>query len=418
MFLHAGAVLDSGWIEETTQFIERVSASGRPRAGIFRYARSPYAETSLRDAFKYLARMLAGPIGRTGPADRPRPLRAARRLRAGWPPLRGAAAAATGPLLAHPAAQPDHRRLTARGLANYLILSNNLLMKSSASSDGALDGQIATVRGFSGFYTRKPGIIEPKLLDSPFTLQEARIIYEIAQLENCTATDLVRSLGLDAGFLSRTLAALQRRQIVARKPSKIDRRANELVLTAKGRAAFAELENRSRREVAALLDELDDDGRARVVGAMAAIEQTLEPPAQKPAGFLLRSHRPGDIGWVVSRHGAVYAQEYGWDISFEALVAEIGAQFFRNFDASREHCWIAEVGGEPVGSIFLVRGSDEVAKIACCWWRKSARARRRPHAGRAMHPFCQRRRLRLDHAWTQSILVAARGIYARAGFEW
>src|ERR1700722_1897356 len=200
-------------------------------------------------------------------------------------------------------------------------------MKSNISPDPVLEVQIAAVRGFSRFYTRKLGIIEPKLLDSPWTLQEARIIYEIAQRESCTATDLVRSLGLDAGFLSRTLAALARRQIVARKPSKTDRRANELVLTAKGRAAFAELDDRSRREVAALLGGLDEEGRARVVGAMTAIEQALQPPAEKPAGFLLRSHRPGDIGWVVSRHGALYAQEYGWDISFEALAAEIGAQF-------------------------------------------------------------------------------------------
>src|SRR5580698_2080436 len=236
-------------------------------------------------------------------------------------------------------------------------------MKSTSSPDPVLDGQIAAVRGFSRFYTHILGIIEPKLLDSPFTLQEARIIYEIAQLENCTATDLVRSLGLDAGFLSRTLAALQRRQIVARKPSKTDRRASELVLTAKGRAAFAELDNRSRSEVAALLGGLEQDERARVVGAMTAIEQTLQPPAQRPAGFLLRSHRPGDIGWVVSRHGAIYAQEYGWDISFEALAAEITAQFIRSYDPAREHCWIAEIGGEPVGSVMLVKASDKVAKL-------------------------------------------------------
>jgi DNA-binding MarR family transcriptional regulator/predicted GNAT family N-acyltransferase len=291
-------------------------------------------------------------------------------------------------------------------------------MKSNRLPDPELEGQIAAVRGFSRFYTHKLGIIEPKLLDSPFTLQEARIIYEIAQQENCTATDLVRALGLDAGFLSRTLAALQRRQIVARKPSKTDRRANELVLTAKGRAAFAELENRSRREVAALLGGLDDDGRARVVGAMTAIEQALQPPAQKPAGFLLRSHRPGDIGWVVSRHGAIYAQEYGWDISFEALVAEITAQFLRNFDAKREHCWIAEVGGEPVGSIFLVRGSDEVAKIRLLLVEKKARGL---GVGRALVEQCIRFAKDSGYSsitlWTQSILVAARGIYVRAGFE-
>ena len=291
-------------------------------------------------------------------------------------------------------------------------------MKSNSSPDPALEGQIATVRGFSRFYTSKLGIIEPKLLDSPWSLQEARIIYEIAQHESCTATNLVRSLGLDAGFLSRTLAALQRRQIVARKPSKADRRANELVLTAKGRAAFVELDNRSRSEVAALLRGLDDDGRARVVGAMTAIEQALQPPAQKPTGFLLRSHRPGDIGWVVSRHGAIYAQEYGWDISFEALVAEITAQFLRGFDARREHCWIAEANGEPVGSIFLVRGSDEIAKLRLLLVDKKARGL---GVGRALVEQCIRFARESGYSsitlWTQSILLDARGIYARAGFE-
>jgi DNA-binding MarR family transcriptional regulator len=152
-------------------------------------------------------------------------------------------------------------------------------MKSNRAAS-VLESQIAAVRGFSRFYTSKLGILEPKLLDSPWTLQEARIIYEIAQQPGCTATDLVGALGLDAGYLSRTLQALQRRQIVARKPSKVDGRASEIALTAKGRAAFAELDSRSRREVAALLGELEEAERAAVVGAMTVIEQTLEPPAQ------------------------------------------------------------------------------------------------------------------------------------------
>src|SRR5579872_7333282 len=163
-------------------------------------------------------------------------------------------------------------------------------MKSSISPE--FERQIAAVRGFSRFYTRKLGIIEPKLLDSAWTLQEARIIYEIAERKRCTATDLVRALGLDAGFLSRTLQTMQRRRIVARKTSKADRRATELALTAKGRAAFAELDRRSRDVVATLLANLDVRERAAVVSAMATIEQTLEPPAGQPAAFLLRSHRP------------------------------------------------------------------------------------------------------------------------------
>jgi DNA-binding MarR family transcriptional regulator/GNAT superfamily N-acetyltransferase len=291
-------------------------------------------------------------------------------------------------------------------------------MESNIDPDPTLEGQIAAIRSFSRFYTRKLGIIEPKLLRSPWTLQEARIIYEIAQHEGCTATDLTRTLGLDPGFLSRTLQALQRRQIVTRRSSKTDRRASELALTAKGRAAFTELDRRSRREVADLLGTLDDRQREAVVHAMTTIAHTLEPPAQKPAGFLLRSHRPGDIGWVTSRHGAIYAQEYGWDIGFEALVAEIAAQFIKSYDPSCEHCWIAEIDGEPVGSIFLVNGSNGVAKIRLLLVERKARGL---GVGRALVGQCIRFAREAGYhsitLWTQSILVAARDIYQRAGFR-
>lgn len=291
-------------------------------------------------------------------------------------------------------------------------------MESNISPDPALEGQIAAIRSFSRFYTRKLGIIEPKLLHSPWTLQEARILYEIAQHEGCTATDLTRALGLDPGFLSRTLQDLQRRQIVTRRPSRADARANELALTGKGRTAFAELDNRSRSEVADLLSALDDRQREAVVRAMTTIAHTLEPPAQKPAGFLLRSHRPGDIGWVTSRHGAIYAQEYGWDISFEALVAEIAAQFIKSYDPAREHCWIAEIDGEPVGSIFLVNGSNGVAKLRLLLVEKKARGL---GIGRALVEQCIRFAREAGYQsitlWTQSILVAARNIYQRAGFR-
>jgi DNA-binding MarR family transcriptional regulator/GNAT superfamily N-acetyltransferase len=289
-------------------------------------------------------------------------------------------------------------------------------MKSNITDP--LDSQIAAVRGFSRFYTRKLGIIEPKLLDSPWTLQEARIIYEIADRQTCTATDLAYGLGLDAGFLSRTLRDLQERQIVARKPSKADRRATELTLTAKGRAAYAELDSRSRSVVATLLERLDAHDRAEVVNAMTTIERKLEPAANAPASFLLRSHRPGDIGWVASRHGALYAQEYGWDISFEALVAEIAAQFIKSYDPAREHCWIAEVGGKPAGSIFLVKASDDVAKLRLLLVEKEARGL---GLGRALTEQCIRFAREAGYTsitlWTQSILVAARAIYQRAGFR-
>jgi DNA-binding MarR family transcriptional regulator/GNAT superfamily N-acetyltransferase len=289
-------------------------------------------------------------------------------------------------------------------------------MKSTITNP--LDSQIAAVRGFSRFYTRKLGIIEPKLLDSPWTLQEARIIYEIADRQTCTATDLAYALGLDAGFLSRTLRGLQERQIVTRKPSKADRRATELTLTEKGRAAYAELDSRSCSVVATLLERLDAHDRVAVVNAMTTIERKLEPTANAPASFLLRSHRPGDIGWVASRHGALYAQEYGWDISFEALVAEIAAQFIKSYDPAREHCWIAEVGGKPAGSIFLVKASDDVAKLRLLLVEKEARGL---GLGRALTEQCIRFAREAGYTsitlWTQSILVAARAIYQRAGFR-
>jgi DNA-binding MarR family transcriptional regulator/GNAT superfamily N-acetyltransferase len=280
------------------------------------------------------------------------------------------------------------------------------------------DAEVAAVRAFNRFYTRKLGVLEPKLLDSPFTLQEARIIYEIRHRPACTATDLTRDLGLDPGFVSRTLQALQRRQIVTRKPAKHDGRINELALTASGSTAQAELERRSHEEVGSLLASLEGRQRAAVVSAMATIKQTLEQPAQKPAAFLLRSHRPGDIGWVISSQAKAYAEEYGWDISYEALVAEICAQFIRNYDASREHCWIAEAGGEPLGSIFLVKGSNDVAKLRLLLVEKKARGL---GVGRALVEQCIRAAREKGYKemtlWTQSILVAARGIYQAAGFR-
>ena len=211
---------------------------------------------------------------------------------------------------------------------------------------------------------------------------------------------------------------MQRRQIVTRKPSKADKRVNEVALTAKGRAAAADLDSRSRSEVAALLKQIDGDRRAAVVRAMGTIERSLEPVAEKPVGFLLRSHRVGDMGWVVSRQGQAYAEEYGWDISYEALVAEICAQFLRSFDLAREHCWIAEIDGEPVGSVFLVNGGEGVAKLRLLLVEDKARGL---GVGRALVEQCIRSAREKGYKkmtlWTQSILLAARGIYARAGFQ-
>ena len=279
------------------------------------------------------------------------------------------------------------------------------------------DQEVAAVRAFNRFYTRKLGVLDQHLLNSPFSLSEARVMYELAHRDDAAAKDIGIELGLDAGYLSRIVQNFEENGLITRKPLPADRRQYRIGLTAKGRQAFAKLDRTSHDEVAAMLGQLSDADRARIVHAMAAIEHVLAPQAAKRPAFLLRSHRPGDIGWVVSRHGAVYAQEYGWDISFEALVAEITAQFIRSFDPAREHCWIAEIDGKPVGSIFLVKASDEVAKLRLLLVDKTARGL---GVGRALTEQCIRFARETGYRsitlWTQSILVAARDIYQRAGF--
>jgi DNA-binding MarR family transcriptional regulator/GNAT superfamily N-acetyltransferase len=288
---------------------------------------------------------------------------------------------------------------------------------SSISSQPAFDQQVAAVRAFNRFYTRKLGVLDQHLLNSPFSLSEARVMYELAHRDDAAAKEIGIELGLDAGYLSRIVQTFDDNGLITRKPLPSDRRQYRLSLTAKGRQAFAKLDRSSHDEVAAMLGQLGAAERARMVNAMGTIARLLAPQPDARPGFLLRSHRPGDIGWVVSRHGAVYAQEYGWDISFEALVAEITAQFIRSFDPSREHCWVAEIDGEPVGSIFLVKASDEVAKLRLLLVEKKARGL---GVGRALTDQCIRFARETGYRsitlWTQSILVTARDIYQRAGF--
>jgi DNA-binding MarR family transcriptional regulator/GNAT superfamily N-acetyltransferase len=283
------------------------------------------------------------------------------------------------------------------------------------------DDDIAAVRAFNRFYTRKLGVLDQHLLKSPFSLSEARVLYELAHRDDVSAKAIGTELGLDPGYLSRIIQNFDDKGLITRTPLASDRRQYQLSLTAKGRQAFARLDRSSHDEVAVMLGALGAGERAALVQAMANIESMIEPnaefePGPRPA-FVLRSHRPGDIGWVISRHGAVYAQEYGWDIGFEAVVAGIGAQFITSYDATREHCWIAEADGEPVGSVFLVKASDEVAKLRLLLVEKKARGL---GVGRALTEQCIRFAREKGYSsitlWTQSILVAARDIYQRAGF--
>lgn len=290
-------------------------------------------------------------------------------------------------------------------------------MASMARTD--LEPHVAAVRRFNRFYTQKIGVLREGLLESPFSLTEGRVLFELAHRTQPTATELGRDLGLDAGYLSRILKSFEKRGLLARAPSERDGRQSLLALTRRGRATFAPLERRSRDEIGTLLGALPGPAQPRLVEAMRTIEDLLGAPrATGGPPFRLRSPQPGDMGWVVQRHGALYAQEYGFDQRFEALVAGIVAKFVERYDPARERCWIAEKDGLPVGSVFLVKHSATVAKLRLMLVEPEARGL---GIGARLVDECLRfagqagyRKVTL---WTNSVLTAARHLYARAGFR-
>jgi DNA-binding MarR family transcriptional regulator/GNAT superfamily N-acetyltransferase len=279
------------------------------------------------------------------------------------------------------------------------------------------DNQISAVRAFNRFYTRKLGVLDQQLLKSPFSLSEARVLYELAHREEPAAKEIGIELGLDAGYLSRIVQKFDEDGLITRKPLPSDRRQYRLGLTAKGRQAFARVNRSSHDDVAAMLAAMPSGDRRRLTGSMAVIERLLGASNGTPAPAILRGHRPGDMGWVVQSHGALYASEYGFDSSFEALVAEIAAKFLISFDASRERCWIADIDGAQAGSVFLVKHTDDVAKLRLLLVDPAGRGQglgqRLVAECIAFAQACGYRKITL---WTQSILVAARGIYQDAGF--
>ena len=283
--------------------------------------------------------------------------------------------------------------------------------------------RIESVRRFNRFYTRQIGALQEGLLDSPFSLAEARILYEIAHRDRPTATELGRTLGLDAGYTSRMLRTFEKKALVRKTRSAEDARESLLALTAAGRKAFALLDARSAQAVGALLGTHSDSEQRRLVDAMRTIEGVLESPspgasAGTAPAFVLREPRPGDLGWVVQRHGAVYAKEYGYDLTFEALVAEIAAAFLRNLDPACERGWIAERDGENVGSVFLVRKSARVAKLRLLLVDPRARGLGiGRHLVAACIEFARQAGYRKITLWTQRGLDAARRIYEHAGFR-
>ena len=280
---------------------------------------------------------------------------------------------------------------------------------------------VSHVRSFNRFYTRQIGVLQEGLLRSPFSLTEVRVLYELAHRSGLTAGALCGELGLDPGYLSRTLSVFERRGLIVRKSSKVDGRQSLLRLTAKGRRVFAPLEARSNQQVAGMLAKLARPQRKRLVDAMHDVEDLLgDDKGSRPAdvAYLLRPHQPGDMGWVVHRHGVLYAQEYGYDERFEALVAKIVGDFIQKFDSRCERCWIAEKDGEIVGSVFLVRKSKTISKLRLLLVEPSARGL---GIGRRLVSECVRFARQAGYnkmiLWTQSELEAARHLYREAGFQ-
>src|SRR3989442_8625215 len=222
--------------------------------------------------------------------------------------------------------------------------------------------RVAAVRRFNRFYTKQIGLLHEYLLRSPFSLTEARVLYELAHHATTTATQLGKELGVDAGYVSRMLRRLQVRGLLDRKPSQSEGRQSVLSLMPRGREAFAQLNRDSHHDIGAVLRTLPQPEQQRLVAAMNAIEGLLGPGSEHAAPYVLRRPRPGDMGWVIQRHGALYAREYGWGEEFEALVADIVAKFIGHHDPKRERCWIAELDGEKVGSVFFVNNTDAGAK--------------------------------------------------------
>jgi DNA-binding MarR family transcriptional regulator/N-acetylglutamate synthase-like GNAT family acetyltransferase len=297
-------------------------------------------------------------------------------------------------------------------------LAYSMWRRAAGMADAAFDRRVAELRRFNRFYTQKIGVLEEGLLSSPFSLTEARVLYEIAVADQQTAVRLGKQLGLDRGYLSRILRGFERRGLIRRTPSATDGRVSLLALTAQGRVAFAELDARSRAEIGALLGTLPEHDQTRLSTAVGTIERLLGAQAEGGGGSLLRPHRPGDMGWIIARHGALYAEEYGWDMQFEALVAEIAAKFLHNFNPQRECCWIAERNGENIGSVVLVEETETIAKLRLLLVEPDARGC--GIGGRLVQEclrFAREAHYETVTLWTNSVLVAARRLYENAGFQ-
>lgn len=285
---------------------------------------------------------------------------------------------------------------------------------------GGIDQRIAAVRRFNRAYTPVIGLLNDGYLNSPFSLTEVRILYELAHREKTTAAELGKALRLDAGYLSRILQGFAKRNLIQRRASKADGRENILSLTQRGRQVFGPLEQRSHAQIGSLLGNLSPADQRSMVESMSVIERLISSPATTTARepYVLRPPASGDFGWVVERHGVLYQQEYGWNEQFEGLVAGIVSSFIKNYDPKRERCWIAERAGDRVGCLFLVKESDTIARLRLMLVEPSARGL---GIGKRLVDECLRfarsagyRKIVL---WTNDVLAAARHIYEKAGFR-
>jgi DNA-binding MarR family transcriptional regulator/GNAT superfamily N-acetyltransferase len=281
-------------------------------------------------------------------------------------------------------------------------------------------GEVRALRRFNRMYTRLLGTLEEGMHHTKYNLAEARVIYELATRTEPKATDVAEALAMDPGYLSRILTKLENAALLKRKVSKQDSRCSHLTLTSKGRAAFHTLNKESNKQAGAILASLPPSERTQLIQSIRTIEDILANDGPEHPPYVLRPHRPGDMGWVVHREGAFYAEEFGWDDTFEALAARIVADFVTDFDAKRERCWIAEIDGQPAGHVFLVKHPDQpdTAKLRLLFVERSARGK---GLGNVLVNECIRfantcgyKRITL---WTQSILAAAHRIYERSGFR-
>jgi DNA-binding MarR family transcriptional regulator/GNAT superfamily N-acetyltransferase len=278
--------------------------------------------------------------------------------------------------------------------------------------------QIGAVREFNRFYTRQLGLLNRDFLTSEWTLTEVRVLYEIATRAGVTAREMANDLQLDEAYLSRILAKFRRRRLIKRSTSALDARQQLIELTPTGRAAFSPLDRSATRQIEQMLAPLTAADRASLVDSMVRLKELLQPERDTQAPYTLRPLRIGDIGWITHRQGILYAEEYGWDASYEALVAEILGAFVKTFDSKRETAWVAERRGNIVGAVFLVRASDRIGKLRLLYVEPSARGL---GIGRKLVSLCidgaRERGYRTLTLWTNDVLVAARRIYEATGFR-